>query len=91
MFGHCLLPDGELRPDVEAAIKACWERIVGPDCEVVVSNLSFTLASSPVLCIKKPSSHQFSLTDTYACQLTVSVAYGKPLPPVKCKACHCRD
>ncbi|KAK7101023.1 multiple PDZ domain protein-like isoform X2 [Littorina saxatilis] len=31
---------GELRPDVEAAIKACWERIVGPDCEVVVAQLS---------------------------------------------------
>nr|KAG5705898.1 hypothetical protein BaRGS_030788 [Batillaria attramentaria] len=31
---------GELRPDVEVAIKQCWERIVGPDCEVVVAQLS---------------------------------------------------
>ncbi|XP_076440217.1 multiple PDZ domain protein-like isoform X4 [Babylonia areolata] len=30
----------ELRPDVEAAIKTIWERIVGPDCEVVVAQLS---------------------------------------------------
>ncbi|XP_025111382.1 patj homolog isoform X6 [Pomacea canaliculata] len=31
---------GELRSDVEAAIKSCWERIVGPDCEVVIAQLS---------------------------------------------------
>ncbi|KAL8570734.1 hypothetical protein ACOMHN_039168 [Nucella lapillus] len=30
----------ELRPDMEVAIKTIWERIVGPDCEVVVAQLS---------------------------------------------------
>ncbi|KAK3091257.1 hypothetical protein FSP39_018351 [Pinctada imbricata] len=31
---------GELSPDVEAAIKACWEPIIGSDFEVVVAQLS---------------------------------------------------
>ncbi|KAJ8305992.1 hypothetical protein KUTeg_016537 [Tegillarca granosa] len=31
---------GELSPDVESAIKACWEPIIGTDFEVVVAQLS---------------------------------------------------
>ncbi|XP_046567943.1 multiple PDZ domain protein-like isoform X6 [Haliotis rubra] len=31
---------GELLPDVEAAIKACWEPLIGSDFEVVVAQLS---------------------------------------------------
>ncbi|XP_053394217.1 multiple PDZ domain protein-like isoform X10 [Mercenaria mercenaria] len=32
--------DGELSPDIEAAIRACWEPIVGDEFEVVVAQLS---------------------------------------------------
>ena len=32
-----VLTAGELLPDVEAAIKQCWEPIIGDDFEVVVS------------------------------------------------------
>jgi hypothetical protein len=30
--------DGELSADIEAAIRACWEPIVGEEFEVVVRN-----------------------------------------------------
>ncbi|XP_046389110.1 patj homolog [Ischnura elegans] len=32
--------DGELDPAVEAAVKAKWSKIMGPDCEIVVAQLS---------------------------------------------------
>lgn len=35
----CYISEGELSPDIEAAIRACWEPLVGEEFEVVVSSL----------------------------------------------------
>ena len=37
MIYHNYLADGELSPEVEVALRACWEPIIGDEFDVVVS------------------------------------------------------